>query len=243
MEEFFDRGFNKIMCYLHVRMRGFKPYFIPDGYLVHDVGIHHGKLKIPTNLSPEDEEVTEQFAGLYRETVIRHLLFQGFCELITQTGWLEAIAPQCDSLCVLSPTEKMIVGARNGKIQLRKCYSEIIKLQGLKIEDQARLLAMEYRMPYEEAVEFGAKFANSHGDIPIAKLQALKAKADKRKKGFIDQKKQGGRSPGISNSHSSSHSNNNNNKYSQSSSSVSKVPHVPRVPIKPTLSLNPGPPK
>ena len=40
--------------------------------------------------------------------MLRHLLFQGVCDLLAGLGWLEIIHPLCDDICSMSVLEKLI---------------------------------------------------------------------------------------------------------------------------------------
>mmetsp|Transcript_33712 Transcript_33712/g.52719 ORF Transcript_33712/g.52719 Transcript_33712/m.52719 type:complete len:309 (-) Transcript_33712:32-958(-) len=137
-EQFTDRGFNKIMCYLHLRLLGFTPIFIPDGWVVHEWGLHD-RVEQKEQYAIDDQgeilqNLEEEKTSSYLTKLGPHIFVMGICDLITWLGWWDAIE-SCKKVPCQREFEpktqvdlKAIAGA---KAKLQICYQDIVTIQGL----------------------------------------------------------------------------------------------------------------
>ena len=134
-EFFFDRGYNKIMCYIQLRLKDFYPAVIPDGFLIHALEgdgqeekgqLFRGELR---SLNITKKGKTRKPIVQYRPTgpFYKSLFHVRVCEKLEKGGWLEKV-PYCGGFCG---------GLKNlafsmARTEMRNCYHRIGEYQGLE---------------------------------------------------------------------------------------------------------------
>ena len=163
-EVFFDRGYNKIMCYIHLRLLSFAPVILPDSWVLH---------------APESEEsitITEQVSHNYEEQVnelhaitsqqgeetkglsqnsesslrphrrptpayYKRLFHYQICSQLSRYGWIDA-SNVCIRYCEIQALKESLSFYKS-RSYLRLCYNDIVNLQGLTGEYDSERLQME----------------------------------------------------------------------------------------------------
>ena len=78
------------MCYLHLRLLGFLPIFLPTGWVIHEDGLHEKREEIE-KITSREGELEEEFQavtkGGYRGMLGPHIWVEGVCDLVTGIGW------------------------------------------------------------------------------------------------------------------------------------------------------------
>ena len=134
-EFFFDRGYNKIMCYLQLRLNDFYPVAIPDGFLIHALE-GDGKVGNEKLFEGELSSLNITKKGKARKPMVQYrptgpfyktLLHVRFCEKVKREGWDEKV-PFCAKFC--SSLQNLSYSIARG--ELRNCYHRIGTFQGIE---------------------------------------------------------------------------------------------------------------
>jgi hypothetical protein len=143
-ETFFDRGYNKIMCYFRLRALGFAPLVIPNAWVLH---VPESEESITTVLVPSRDLSTSipspsnaVTAPRRRPTAIHYKRQYHYriCRQLTSLGWTN-VSKICMRFCDILALRDRLSFLKSRKY-MTYCYNDVIHAQGLLGEFDAEQL-------------------------------------------------------------------------------------------------------